>query len=274
MQPILAMCNIFDQDAVSLAEFARDHGFKGIDWSPDPLQPEEDFIACMEALADFEVRIHCRFHGCEFAAPGPLGEAPLQLHMRWAERTAMAGCKYMTVHTGLGNCQDMELDFDTGVRNLARLVDYAARLGVTVCLENLTTPLTRDPELFNAFIELSGAAVTFDLGHSQACQELSPERHLASEYLLPNLHKIRNAHVYHIEEEGVGHLPPTSLADLHERLALISSSASCDWWVIELFEPEPILATRRFLAEFLLLPSCKPLRIHQPHHIPLVAHAA
>jgi sugar phosphate isomerase/epimerase len=274
MLPTLAICNIFDQDAVQLADFAREHGFKGIDWSPDPLQSEEDFIACMEQLAGFQVRIHCRFHGWEFAEVVHRGEEALQLHMRWAERTAMAGIRYMTVHTGLGNCQDMELDFDTGVRNLARLVEYAARLGVTVCLENLTTPLTRDPELFNAFIELSGAAVTFDLGHSQACQELSPERHLASEYLLPNLHKIRNAHVYHIEEDGIGHLPPESLADLQERLSLLSNSAHCDWWVIELFEQEEILRTRRFLSEFLLLPSCRPFRMPLPDHFPLIASAA
>lgn len=251
MLPTLALCNIFDQDAVRLAEFARTHGFTGIDWSPDPQQSEEEFIACMEALADFKVRIHCRFHGCEFAAPGLQGEAALQLHMRWAERTALAGCKVMTVHSGLGNCEGQELDFVTGAKHLASLVEHGARLGVTICLENLTTPLTRDPDLFNAFIELSGASVTFDLGHAQACQVHEQRRNLVAEYLLPNMNRLMNAHVYHIEQDGVGHLPPATLADLHDRLTMVSSSTTCDWWVIELFEPETILRTRCFLTEFL-----------------------
>jgi sugar phosphate isomerase/epimerase len=274
MLPTLAMCNIFHQDATRLAAFARQHGFTGIDWSPEPLQSEEDFIACMEELAGFQVRIHCRFHGCEFAEPGPRGEEALQLHMRWAERTAMAGCSMMTVHSGLGNLQDVVLDFATGVRNLRRLVQFAARLGVTVCLENLTTPLTRDPELFNAFVEFSGAAVTFDLGHALACQEEDPGRLRVADYLLPNLSRLRNAHVYQIEVEGVGHLPPTSLADLKDRLTLISRGASCDWWVIELFEAETVLATRDLLVEFLSPPLCKPASQPLPQPFPLVATAA
>jgi hypothetical protein len=165
MLPRLCIGNIFGTDALRSADFAFQHGFTGIEWSPDPHLPEEDFLSQMESLCGLEVRLLCRFTGAEMARPLEEGEAALRLHLQWAERAALAGISQMTVHLGLGNATGQGLSFQDGARNLKRLVQGAADWGVTVSLKNLVSPFSGDPFIFNALVAMSGCSATIDIGH-------------------------------------------------------------------------------------------------------------
>ena len=103
LEPRIAMCNIFDQDAEKLAEFAYRNGFSGIDWSIDPSLPEGKFLSRMKLLAGFQLRFHCRFHGVDVAYADRRGDDALELLMRTVDQVARAAGRHMTVHTGLGN---------------------------------------------------------------------------------------------------------------------------------------------------------------------------
>ncbi|MBP1753270.1 MAG: barrel protein, endonuclease family 2/xylose isomerase-like family, partial [Geobacteraceae bacterium] len=82
MQPQIAMCNIFDQDAERLAEFASGNGFSCIDWSIEHSMPEREFLSRMKLLAGFQLRYHCRFHGVDVAYSDRRGDDALDLLMR------------------------------------------------------------------------------------------------------------------------------------------------------------------------------------------------
>ena len=74
---------------------------------------------------------------------------------------------------------------------------------------------------------------------------------ICGEYVLPNRDKLLNAHIYHTELEGYGHIAPESLTDISSRLDLLGMAESCDWWVIELMSPEKVLSTRDLLVSYL-----------------------
>jgi len=271
MQPQIAMCNIFDQDAEKLAQFALRSGFTGIDWSIDPSLPEREFLSRMQLLSDFQLRYHCRFFGVDVAYADQRGGDSLEIMMRTVEQVALAGGKHMTVHSGLGNPSGEGIDGARLIDNLSVLVAYGNRIGVAVALENLMTPLTNDPFLFRRIVAESDAFVTIDIGHAQGVRNLHPGLNICSEYVMPNRDKLLNAHIYNTELEGYGHLSPTSLPDISSRLDLLCLAESCDWWVIELMNPEEVLHTRDLLQSYLDCCSLQPAVEQQNYPLPLFA---
>ena len=271
MQPVIAMCNIFDQDAERLARFAAEHGFSGIDWSLDPSLPEREFLSHMQSLSGLQVRYHCRFHGVDVAYADRRGDDSLVLLQSTVDQVARAGGRHMTVHSGLGNPSGEGIDLARAIDNLTVLVAHGRQNGVAVALENLTTPLTSDPLLFQRIVRESGAYVTIDIGHAHAVQDLHPRGDFFGEYVLPHRNRLLNAHIYHTELEGYGHVPPESLSDISSRLDLLSLAESCDWWVVELMSPSEVLRTRDFLRCYLDSLSLWPVVAPHNNSLPLVA---
>jgi sugar phosphate isomerase/epimerase len=271
MKPVLAMCNIFDQDADRLVEFAEANHFSGIDWSIDPSLPERKFLSLMKSLTGFQVRYHCRFHGVDPAYTDRRGDGSLALLMRTADQVANAGGRHMTVHSGLGNPSGEGIDASRAIHNLAALVEHGRRNGVIVALENLTTPLTNDPQQFQRIVTESGSHVTIDIGHAHAVSGRHPRGDTFGAYVLPHLDRILNAHIYHTELEGLGHVAPCCLSDIYNRLDLLGLAPFCDWWVIELMDPAEVLRTRDILRGYLDTLSLQPVVSLPDKQFPLVA---
>jgi len=251
MEPIITVGNIFDQDADMLADFAHEHRFAGIDWSIDPAMPTGQLMSRMKKLDDFEVRFHCRFAGTDIAYADERSEKSLTVLKKTVEQVAGAGGRYMTVHIGLGCSRAAELDKNKAVRNLGALVKKGNECGVCVCLENLCTPFTNDPVAFNSLIEQTGAGITFDIGHAYVCSTGDGGGGMYNQYIFPHRHRIMNAHIYHTESTGRGHIAPRSLDDIYERLELLQSAQNCTWWVIELQDPADVLLTRDLVRSYL-----------------------
>jgi sugar phosphate isomerase/epimerase len=251
MQPQIALCNIYDQDAETLAVFASQNGFSAIDWSIDPFLTGREFLSRMKRLEEFSVRYHCRFHGVDVAYADSRGDDALDLLMRTVDLVAEAGGTHMTVHSGLGNPSGEGVDEFRAIDNLSILVEHGNRNGIAVALENLTTPLTNDPLQFRRIVTESNANVTIDIGHAHAVGSLTSRENIFSDYVLPHRNRILNAHIYHTELEGYGHVPPETLADIDSRLDLLGMAPSCDWWVIELPNPAEVLRTRDLLQSYL-----------------------
>jgi sugar phosphate isomerase/epimerase len=271
MQPEIAMCNIFDQDAERLAEFAAANGFSGIDWSIDPSLSEREFLSCMKSLAGFQVRYHCRFHGVDVAYADQRGDDSLTLLMGTVDQVARVGGRHMTVHSGLGNPSGEGIEPARAIDNLAALVAHGKLKGVAVALENLTTPLTNDPLLFRRIVAESGAHVTIDIGHAHAVGRLQQRDDMCGEYVLPNRDRILNAHIYHTELDAFGHVPPGCVSDISGRLDLLGLAPCCDWWVIELMNSSEVLRTRDLLQSYLDSLTFRPGAADTTNPLPLVA---
>jgi sugar phosphate isomerase/epimerase len=248
MNPRIAIINIFDQDARRLLDFALSQGFEGIDWTIDQQQSKRDFLSSMECLKPLEVRFHCPFHGVDIGyADAQRAASSMSVLTETMERIALVGRSHMTVHTGFGRVAAEELDFKRAVRNLTTLVRRGTDLGVIVSLENLASQWTSLPELFYELVQQSGAGVTLDIGHAHVCASRDVEGRVFERYLLPNRSRIFNAHIYHTEARGEGHVAPARFEDIHDRIELLAKTPSCTWWVIELRNTDDILYTRELL---------------------------
>jgi len=247
----LALTNIFDQDAVKLAEFACKFGFEGIDWSLRLNQNQRDFLQKMDQLKGFEVRYHCFWPRIDFAYADQRAEKAMHIFRQMIGFVSKVDGRYITVHIGLGQSSAKELDWGKAIKNLSSLVLFGAEHGITICLENITTAWTSNPKMFKTLVEKTGTGVTLDIGHVHACWKDKPFEDFFKLYVLPNKERIFNAHIYHTEVPQYGHVAPDNLEQIFDRLWLLRSETRCDWWVIELSKPDEILKTRDFLTKFL-----------------------
>jgi sugar phosphate isomerase/epimerase len=246
-----ALINIFGQDAKKLADYASEFGFKGIDWSLNLSLDERDFLRKIDKLRDFEVRYHCPWPRIDIAYADQRAEQAMYIFRQMIGLVSKAGGRYITVHVGLGQSSVKELDWKMAIENLSALVLYGAELGITICLENITTAWTNNPKMFKTLVERTGAGVTLDIGHVHASRKKKLLEDFFKLYVLSNKDRIFNAHIYHTEIHQQDHVAPESLEQIFDRLWLLKSVTRCDWWVIELLKPDEILQTKDFLTKFL-----------------------
>ena len=255
-KPKLVMCNIFS-DMGRLKKFAHDHGFSGIDWSIEmesiPERPLEEsrWVEQLSALEPLDVRYHCPFDRIDLGHDDPQeAKKAGNLFRRIIRLVSKAGGRYLTIHIGLGLDSTEPLSWDATIDNLKHLVQYGANYQIKVCLENLAWGWTSRPNLFEKLIRRSGAGVTFDIGHADACESTRSQLYTIEDFISPHPDRIMNAHIYHTEISGVGHLPPNNVVDIENRLSLLQE-IGCEWWVIEIKEVEALLKTKRIIDEYL-----------------------
>ena len=195
------MCN-FISDTNKLGEFARHHGFSGIDYSFNvqnlPRTPalESRWIQEIASLEPLEIRYHCPFERVDLGHDDieKAHEAEM-LFRRIIRLISKAGGRYVTIHIGLGHESTEPLSWDTTMEKLRRLVHYGRTMQVTVCLENLAWGWTSRPNLFEKLIRASGAAVTFDIGHAHACESVRSHHYALEDFVTPHSDRVFNAHI-------------------------------------------------------------------------------
>ena len=256
VKPKLVMCNFFS-DTEKLRRFAHEYGFSGIDFSFDlkqlPKTPAQEsrWVKDISTLGPLEVRYHCPFErmdlGCD--DPDKVEEAEA-LFRRIIRLISKVGGRYMTIHIGLGHDSTEPLLWETTIDNLRRLVNYGGAQKVRVCLENLAWAWTSKPNLFEKLIRRSGADVTLDIGHAYVCESVQSQQYAVEDFVTPHADRVFNAHIYHTEIPGQGHIPPKKREDIEDRLTLLQE-IGCEWWVIEIREVEGLLKTKKIVDEYL-----------------------
>ena len=256
MTPILAARNALN-GAGDIKAFAKKYGFSGIDWSFDlktlPVTPLEAsaWAETIHALAPLEVRYHCPFYHVDLGHEDPSqAKAAGTLFRNIIRLISRVSGRYLSIHIGLGRDSTEPLSWDYSVDNLRRLVQFGAGNNVKVCLENLAWGWTSRPNLFEKLIRRSGAGVTFDIGHAAACESIRTHQYALEDFVTPHADRVFNAHLYHIEVPGRGHLPPDNLEQIREPLNLLME-VSCPWWVVELEKGKGLLKTKSLIDAFL-----------------------
>ena len=256
MLPKIVICN-FIEDIAELKDFAHEHGFSGIDWSfeletlPKTPTDETKWVNNLFSLNPLEIRYHCPFYKTDLGHTDPeKAKAAAEIFKRIIRLVSRADGKFLSIHIGLGRNSTKPLRWEETIANLRRIVQFGAEHGVKVCLENLAWGWTSKPNLFEKLIRRSGAGVTFDIGHADACESVKSQQYAVEDFVSPHPGRVINAHIYHTEISGVGHMPPDTLEDLEARLQLLQN-IGCKWWVIEIREKEGLLKTKKIIDEYL-----------------------
>jgi sugar phosphate isomerase/epimerase len=252
--PKLAMCN-FMSDVENLRQIALDHGFSGVDWTfkledlPATEIDESRLHRRISRLQPLEVRYHCAFNGVDLGdTDAQKAHEAMGIFRKACHLVSKLDGKFMTVHLGLGRNSYDELSWEHSVDSLADLVRFAEDLGIRVCLENLASGWSSRPELFEKLVRKSNAGVTLDIGHAHVSPSVQNQHYAVEDFVSPHHDRVCNAHVYH-EECDDGHTAPEKLDDMLERLHLLHS-LPCDWWVLELRNPNALFSTLEVVRQF------------------------
>ena len=205
--------------------------------------------------AGFKLRYHMAFPGREIAHSDPeTARTAVNFYEYCLKSIARFGGNYATMHIGLGPYSETEIDYSTAVGNLNRLVSLGEELGVDLALENLRKGHFNSPKIFQNLIKDSKAWVTLDIGHAVAREKKADRPGYALDYIRRLGPRIREAHVYEIEERTPDggpayHVPPENLAIIHPMLASLMSSSACDYWLIELTGKNDLAHTLELLRD-------------------------
>ncbi len=247
LQPVMLAFAANYPDSPYRNQWARDNSL-GIQYSPDPHRP--DMIP--ERVAGFidagiPVRFHTRYFDFEMGhADRDLADAALKMHMHTLASIQGLGESVVTVHTGLRN--DLPVREKHIVDNLARLVEFADRLGIVVCLENLRKGHAGNPFKIFEWASSAGAMLTLDLGHALGCPMV--ECGLAT---LPDIAdlfgpRLVEVHIYGREDDD-GHHPIKDIKPFEATLGKLLET-DCRWWTIELADPGQAMDTRNIIENF------------------------
>lgn len=263
--PRIACCNFIPQ-VKELQTFARQHGFEGVDWSltpenlPGSLREETELVRAIRKLHPLEVRYHGTFPQTDLGDADPeAAQRAMAVFRRICLLVAKLDGRVLTIHVGLGRNSTLGLSWKTTLAGLGDLVRFAGNLGVRLCLENLAWGWTSRPELYEKLIRKSGVWGTFDIGHARVSPSIKSHHFQLEDFLSPHPDRFLNAHIYHKENES-GHLAPREPKDLEDRLRLLQTLPSCDWWVLELREEQALLQTLRVVKDFLASPAVRGVR--------------
>ena len=246
MLPTLAMVNLFP-DPDELRAFALENGFGGIEWSfslddlPESPSAQSRWVRKIHRLQPLALRYHCPFYRMDLGHDDPERAAEAgRVFRRIVGLVAKVGGGVLSIHIGLGRDSTEPLSWEATVTNLRDLVQFGAQHRVRVCLENLAWGWTSRPNLFEKLVRMSGAGVTLDIGHARVCESVRSHQYTVEDFVSPHPERVMGAHVYHEEIEGRGHVPPEKCSDIANRIDLLRR-IGCDWWTLELHEPEPLL---------------------------------
>lgn len=262
--PLLACCN-FIPEVARLRQFALDLGFQGVDWTftldnlPEGPAGEAELSRSLSLLQPLEVRYHLAFQGLDLGDENPDELKRASRVFRKACRLiSKLGGRFVTIHVGgLGRESSTDLSWPTAIGALQDLVQFANRLRLRLCVENLAVGWSSRPKLYEKLLRLTGAWGTLDIGHAWACQSVQSGGWRVQDFVSPQPERFVNAHIYH-EETEAGHIPPSALACIEPRLRLLTTLPLCDWWVLELREEVALRQTLAVVKEYLFLPSAAP----------------
>jgi sugar phosphate isomerase/epimerase len=250
MRPTLIFCHApFRKNLGEVEAYRKARGYAGVEWSLDGwrlMLARERRRQTLDRLrsASPVCSLHAPYTDLELGHRDPEhAAAALRILKDYVDAAAELGAHHMNIHVGTFAPDPAELSHETILRNVGALLEHGARRGVPVTVENLRGGPTGNPESFAAILRVTGAPVTFDLGHAAGCPWVQEGRGTALDFLRSIPTPILASHVYLVERDDT-HFAPQSEAEMAPGLAALAA-AGCDFWVLELHAVEPLEQTRR-----------------------------
>ena len=240
-------------DFRSAAKAATELGFAGIDWNLDYFRIAAASNARQPFLdAAMSTGLPQGFHGpchdIEIGHRDPfIAATAVQYLKMYVDFVQPLRDTHMTLHIGSRSISMDEMSWEHALKGLREVTEYGQERGVTICLENLKQGWTSEPEKLAELAEYSGAAITFDVGHARGSAPLREGRVTLREYIRPFANKIKNMHVYELENLEGRHVEPIDLDGIGDTLrwALTQGIA---WWVIELDTYEAMARVKQLIS--------------------------
>jgi len=256
MRPQLLFCHTaFGKDLQRIREYITTHAYDGVEWAWDGwrlMVPRERRRRRLDDLrqASRVSSAHAPYTDMEIGhRDTDHAAAAVRILQDYIDAARELGVHHLNMHVGSYGLPLEELSWDGLLRNVANLLEYAARCGVCLTVENLTRGLTSDPETLARLLKATGAPVTFDLGHAHGSAWVQEGRGSVVEFLNSIPTPIQAAHIYFTERNDA-HFVPEKLGDIGPALDGLVARG-CDFWVLELHTQPTLEQTRKIVDEYL-----------------------
>jgi sugar phosphate isomerase/epimerase len=256
--PRLLLCNApFGRDVANVRDYVAAHEYHGVEWGLDNLRVAVARARRDRTLDGFRkaaalASVHAPYTDLELGhRDAEYASAALRILKEYVDVAAELGAHHLNVHVGSHGLGPEECAWEGLCRNLATLLDHAARRGVLVTVENLRLGLTSEPETFARLLRTTGAPACFDVGHAHGSDWVQRGRGSVVDVLRAVPTRIAAAHVYYTETEDTHH-PATEVGQLASTLDALLD-AGCDWWVVELHTRDALERTRAVVDQYLAL---------------------
>jgi len=255
-RPRLLFCHFpFGKDPEAIREYAAAHGYDGVEWALDGWRMmvargrRQRMIEELRRAASL-CSLHAPYTDLEIGhRDAEYAAAAVRVLQQYIDAAVDLGAHHVNLHLGSFAPEPEELSWDTLVRNLATLMEYAARRGTEVAVENLRHGPTSDPETLAALLRQTGAPVTFDLGHAHGSAWVQSGRGSVTDFLKSIPTPILAGHLYFTERND-SHFAPARVEDITAALDGLCE-AGCDFWVLELHTRETLEQTRKVVDQYL-----------------------
>lgn len=257
MTPTLVFCHSpFRKELSDVHAYREARAYDGVEWSLDgwrlmlPRKRRQHLLSLLRTASPV-CSVHAPYTDLELghADPGHAGAA-LRILQDYVDAGAELGAHHVNVHVGTFAPEPCELSHETILRNVGALLEYGARRGVPVTVENLRGGPTSRPDSLAAILRATGAPVTFDLGHAAGCPWVLDGQGTALDFLRSIPTPILASHVYLVEKDDT-HFAPESVAEMAPALDGLTASG-CGFWVLELHAKDALERTRRIVDQYLL----------------------
>ena len=239
----------------AIREYVAAHRYDGVEWGLDGWRMmvargrRQQMMSRLRSAASL-CSLHAPYTDLEIGhRDAEYAEAAVRVLQGYVDAAADLSAHHINLHVGSFAPEPEELSWETLVRNLAGLMDYAARRRTVVTVENLRHGPTSDPETFAALLRETGAPVTFDLGHAHGSAWVQSGRGSVVDFLKSIPTPILAGHLYFTERND-SHFAPTDVDDIAAALDGLCE-AGCDFWVLELHTRETLEQTRRVVDQYL-----------------------
>jgi len=256
MRPQLLFCQTaFGKNLQRIREYITTHAYNGVEWAWDGwrlMMPLERRRRRLDDLrqASCTSSAHAPYTDLEVGHKDPdHAAAAVRILQDYIDAATELGAHHLNMHVGSFGLPMEEVSWDGLLRNVADLLEYAARRGGRLTVENLTRGVTSDPETFARLLQATGAPVTFDLGHANGSAWVQAGRGSVVDFLNSVPTPVLAAHVYCIERNDA-HFVPEKLSDIGPALDGLVARG-CDFWVLELHTQETLERTRKVVDEYL-----------------------
>jgi hypothetical protein len=256
MHPTLLFCHApFRKDLHEIHAYRTTRGYDGVEWSLDGwrlMMARERRRQTLDRLraASPLCSLHAPYTDLELGHRDPEhAAAALRILRDYVDAAAELGAHHVNIHVGTFAPDPEELSHDTILRNVTALLEHGTRRQIPVTVENLRGGPTGNPESFAAILRVTGAPVTFDLGHAAGCPWVREGRGTVLDFLQGIPTPILASHIYLVERDDT-HFAPQTAAEMASALDALSA-ARCDFWVLELHSRESLEQTRGIVDQYL-----------------------
>lgn len=256
MRPHLLFCHAaFGKDLRRIREYVATHAYDGVEWAWDGwrlMMPRDRRRRRLDDLrqASRLASAHAPYTDLEIGhRDSDHAAAAVRILRDYIDAAGELGAHHLNMHVGSYGLPAEELSWDGLVRNLGTLLEYAARRGVCLTVENLTRGLTSDPETLARLLRATGAPVTFDIGHAHGSAWVQDGKGSVVEFLNSIPTRVVSTHIYFTERNDT-HFVPENLDAIRPALDGLRSRG-CDFWVLELHTQPTLEQTRTIVDEYL-----------------------